>query len=77
MTSLRLEPEIAAALRELATRRGTTVSDLLREGALLLLREEARQHESVVSFRVFVDTRLDTRTDMSTGNRATVPTGTG
>jgi hypothetical protein len=37
MVSLRLEPELAAALRELANRRGVTVSELLREGALCLL----------------------------------------
>jgi Ribbon-helix-helix protein, copG family len=37
MISLRLEPELAATLRELADRRGVTVSDLLREGAKCLL----------------------------------------
>jgi hypothetical protein len=37
MISLRLEPELAAALRELANRRGVSVSELLREGAIRLL----------------------------------------
>jgi len=33
MISLRLEPGVVAQLRDLAARRGVTVSDLLREGA--------------------------------------------
>ena len=37
MISLRLEPELAAALRELANRRGVSVSGLLREGAIKLV----------------------------------------
>lgn len=37
MVSLRLEPELAAALRELASRRGTSVSELLRDAAIDLL----------------------------------------
>jgi hypothetical protein len=37
MISLRLEPELAAALRELANQRGVSVSELLREGAIYLL----------------------------------------
>jgi hypothetical protein len=37
MISLRLEPELAVALRELANRRGVSVSELLREGAIRLL----------------------------------------
>ena len=37
MISLRLEPELAAALRELANHRGVSVSELLREGAIRLL----------------------------------------
>jgi hypothetical protein len=40
MISLRLEPELAAALRELANRRGVSVSELLREGAIRLLKAE-------------------------------------
>jgi Ribbon-helix-helix protein, copG family len=40
MISLRLEPDLAAALRGLAERRGVTVSELLREGAIALLEED-------------------------------------
>ena len=40
MISLRLEPELAAALRELANRRGVSVSELLRDGAIRLLKAE-------------------------------------
>ncbi len=40
MISLRLEPEFAAQLRELADRRGVSLSELLREGAALLLMKE-------------------------------------
>jgi predicted DNA-binding ribbon-helix-helix protein len=40
MVSLRLEPELASALRELANRRGTSVSELLREAAIDLLANE-------------------------------------
>lgn len=37
MVSLRLDPDLAAALRDLADVSGASVSDLLRRGALLLL----------------------------------------
>jgi Ribbon-helix-helix protein, copG family len=40
MISLRLEPELASALRELANRRDVTVSELLREGAICLLEDD-------------------------------------
>lgn len=39
--SLRLDPEVLSALRDLAESRGTTVSDLLREGAQRVLDAEA------------------------------------
>ena len=48
MVSLRLEPELAVALRELANRRGVSVSELLREGALRLL--EADRASTAPSF---------------------------
>jgi hypothetical protein len=48
MISLRLEPELAATLRELADRRGVTVSELLREGAICLL--EADRDSTAPSF---------------------------
>jgi len=53
MVSLRLEPELAAALRELADRRGTTVSELLREGAATLLENEQTFTRSIYSYVVF------------------------
>jgi len=37
VVSLRLEPETVAELREIANRRGVTVSDLLREGAAMVI----------------------------------------
>jgi hypothetical protein len=40
MVSLRLEPELAERLREVAHRRGVSLSELLREGAALLLMSE-------------------------------------
>lgn len=40
MVSLRLEPDLVAALRALADRRGVSVSELLREGAIRLLEED-------------------------------------
>lgn len=48
MISLRLEPELAATLRELADRRSVTVSELLREGAICLL--EADRASTAPSF---------------------------
>lgn len=45
MVSLRFEPDILARLREIANSRGSTVSDLLREGAALVIasNEQAMQ----------------------------------
>lgn len=37
MVSLRFEPEVLMILREIAERRGMTVSDLLREGAGMVI----------------------------------------
>lgn len=42
MISVRLEPELVQALRNLAEATGTTLSDLLRRGAALVLEEEAQ-----------------------------------
>jgi hypothetical protein len=39
--SLRLEPDLVVALRNLAEQQGTTMSDLLRQGALRVLAEAA------------------------------------
>jgi hypothetical protein len=52
MVSLRLEPDLAAALRELAASRGTSVSDLLREAATLLLSSEEDERPSRVTWHV-------------------------
>lgn len=52
MISARLDPVLVAALKELATRRGVSMSDLLREAAFLLLRREEAQN--VITFYVDV-----------------------
>ena len=52
MISARLDPTLVALLRQFARQHGLTLSDTLREAALLLLaREEAR---NVISFNVAV-----------------------
>ncbi len=52
MISARLDPTLVASLRQFAKRHGLTLSDALREAALLLLaREEA---QNVISFNVAV-----------------------
>jgi hypothetical protein len=53
MVSLRLELELAAKLRELADRRGVTLSELLREGAALLLMNEHPSPRSTYHYVVF------------------------
>jgi predicted DNA-binding ribbon-helix-helix protein len=50
MVSLRLEPAVAEALRELANRRGISLSELLREAAIRLF--EAEQTPSQTTFIV-------------------------
>lgn len=62
MVSLRLEPELAAALRKLADRRGKTVSELLREGAAVLLENEQASTSSIYSYVVFGANSLVART---------------
>lgn len=52
MISVRLDPTLVAALRELAAKRGVSLSDILREAALLLLQREEAQN--VITFRVSV-----------------------
>jgi predicted DNA-binding ribbon-helix-helix protein len=52
MISLRLEPALAEALRELADRRGVSLSELLREAAVRLF--EAEQMTSRTTFVVSV-----------------------
>jgi len=53
VVSLRLEPDLIVALRELAAQRGTTISELLRQGALLLLADaSAPVRVGVVQFEL-------------------------
>lgn len=52
MISVRLDPTLVAALRELAHQRRVSLSDILREAALLLLRHE--NAHNVITFRVDV-----------------------
>jgi hypothetical protein len=52
MISARLDPRLVADLKQLAARRGVSLSDVLREAALLLLQREAAT--DVITFRVSV-----------------------
>jgi antitoxin component of RelBE/YafQ-DinJ toxin-antitoxin module len=52
MISARLDPALVAALKQLAEKRGMSLSDVLREAALLLLRREEAQN--VITFSVNV-----------------------
>ena len=52
MVSARLDPILVAALRRLAARRGISLSDALREGAILLLARDAASN--LITFEVSV-----------------------
>jgi hypothetical protein len=52
MVSARLDPVLVAALKDYATKHGVSVSDVLREGAVLLLEREESQ--KIITFRVSV-----------------------
>lgn len=52
MISARLDPTLVAALRQLAQTRGVSLSDVLREAALLLLARE--EPTNVIAFKVAV-----------------------
>lgn len=70
MVSLRLDGEVLSALRELANQRGSTVSDLLREGAALVIaRNVASATSYVTHYQVMVDsvTRGFSSNDFGTG----------
>ena len=54
IVSVRLESDTIAALREVANRRGMTVSDLLREGAGMVLATDRQAGTVRVSFSVSV-----------------------
>jgi hypothetical protein len=53
MVSLRLEPEILGMLRDIANQRGVTVSDLLRDGAAMII-EASQQVMEVTHFSLGV-----------------------
>lgn len=52
--SLRLEPDTIVALRDIANRRGVTVSELLREGVGMVLATDQQAGTVKVSFRISV-----------------------
>lgn len=52
MVSVRLEPGLVEALRELANRRGISVSEALREAAVLLLEADEVASKATVSWHV-------------------------
>jgi hypothetical protein len=62
MISARLDPTLVAALKQFAEKRGLSLSDVVRQAALLLLaREEAR---NVITFSIKVtNERLGHRVD--------------
>jgi len=57
IVSVRLEPDTLAALREIANRRAVTVSDLLREGAGMVLAVDQQQGTVSISFRTRVSSQ--------------------
>jgi predicted DNA-binding ribbon-helix-helix protein len=52
MVSVRLEPGLAEALRELANRRGISVSEALREAAIRLLEADQAASRTTSSWRI-------------------------
>ena len=52
MISVRLDPGLVQALRDLANRRGITVSEALREAAVLLLEANEVASKTTVSWQV-------------------------
>ena len=52
MVSVRLEPGLARALRELASRRGVSVSEALREAAIRLLEADEKASRPTSSWRI-------------------------
>jgi hypothetical protein len=74
MVSLRLDGEVASALRDLATERGCSISELLREAAALLLERAAEPAHTVVRFEVIRnDVASWTSSDFVTGWPASTP----
>jgi predicted DNA-binding ribbon-helix-helix protein len=60
MVSVRLEPALLEALRELATRRGVSVSEALREAAIQLLEADQAASRSTFSWRIVSDPMVPT-----------------
>jgi uncharacterized protein (DUF4415 family) len=56
MVSLRLDGDVIGALRDLANRRQTTVSELLRQGASLVLAHDAAPTQTLLVFDVKTET---------------------
>jgi hypothetical protein len=57
MISARLDPVLVAALRKYAEDHGMSVSDVLREAALLLLQREEAQNVRTFNVRITNETR--------------------
>lgn len=68
MVSLRLDTGVITTLREIANQRGTTMSELLREGAsMVIIASQQRSPITDVSLRVVrVEQRATTTTGTST-----------
>jgi predicted DNA-binding ribbon-helix-helix protein len=60
MVSVRLEPALAESLRELATRRGISVSEALREAAIRLLEADQAASRTTSSWRIVSDPMVPT-----------------
>jgi hypothetical protein len=65
MVSVRLEPGLAAALRELASQRGISVSEALREAAVRLLEGEQAAPNTSFSWRIVSVPTIPTATTAS------------
>jgi hypothetical protein len=59
MVSARLDPALVADLRRLAEQRGISFSDVLREAAIQLLRQEQQQNVITFCVKVTNKTRPD------------------
>jgi hypothetical protein len=65
MVSVRLEPGLAEALRELADRRGISVSEALREAAIRLLEADQAASKTTFSWRIVSVPTVPTSTTTS------------
>jgi hypothetical protein len=60
MVSVRLEPGLLEALRELASRRGISLSEALREAAIQLLEADQAASRSTFSWRIVSEPMVPT-----------------